>query len=119
MQEKVGSWEQEDEDEIRPAIEKARAQGMPISGPFPPDTICREALDRPDTIVISLYHDQGLIAFKLVAFDEGVNVTLGLPFIRTSPDHGTAFDIAGKNQASPESLLQAIAFAFRFTKRKS
>ncbi|GAF84304.1 unnamed protein product, partial [marine sediment metagenome] len=110
---------QEEETEIRPAIEEARAQGMPISGPFPPDTICREALDRPDRIVISLYHDQGLIAFKLLAFEEGVNVTLGLPFIRTSPDHGTAFDIAGKNQANPESLLQAIAFAFRFSKREA
>ena len=110
---------QEEDNEIRPAIEEARAHGMPISGPFPPDTICREALDRPDRIVISLYHDQGLIAFKLVAFEEGVNVTLGLPFIRTSPDHGTAFDIAGKDRANPESMLQAIAFAFRFTKRKS
>jgi len=115
----VGILGQEEEKEIRPAIKEAQAQGMPISGPFPPDTICREALDRPDRIVVSLYHDQGLIAFKLVAFEEGVNATLGLPFIRTSPDHGTAFDIAGKNQASPESLLQAIAFAHRFSNIES
>jgi 4-hydroxythreonine-4-phosphate dehydrogenase len=107
----------EEEEEIGPAIAEARSQGMPISGPYPPDTICREALDRPDRIVISLYHDQGLIGFKLMAFEEGVNVTLGLPFIRTSPDHGTAFDIAGLSQANPESMLQAIDFAYRFHKR--
>lgn len=109
----------EEEEEIVPAIEAARSQGMPISGPFPPDTVCRDALDRPDRIVISLYHDQGLIGFKLLAFNEGVNVTLGLPFIRTSPDHGTAFDIAGKNQADPGSMLQAIEFAYRFSLRIS
>jgi 4-hydroxythreonine-4-phosphate dehydrogenase len=108
----------EEVEEIIPAINEARAQGMPISGPIPPDTICRDALDRPDRIVISLYHDQGLIGFKLLSFEEGVNVTLGLPFIRTSPDHGTAFDIAGKDGANAESLLQAIAFACRLCQRK-
>jgi 4-hydroxythreonine-4-phosphate dehydrogenase len=81
---------------------------MDIEGPFPPDVVFRQALGRPETIVIALYHDQGLIPFKMVAFDEGVNLTLGLPFVRTSPDHGTAFDIAGKGIANPKSMIEAI-----------
>jgi 4-hydroxythreonine-4-phosphate dehydrogenase len=74
------------------------------------------ALGRKDRVVIALYHDQGLIPFKLEAFETGVNVSLGLPFVRTSPDHGTAFDIAGKNAASPASLIAAIRLAVAFSK---
>ena len=103
----------EEEREILPAIEFARKKGMSIEGPFPPDTIFIQAKNKPDKFVISLYHDQGLIAFKLMAFEDGVNTTLGLPFIRTSPDHGTAFDIAGKGLANPQSLIQAIKLAHK------
>jgi len=101
----------EERDALLPAIEEARASGMRISGPYPPDVVFRGALGHPERIVIALYHDQGLIPFKLAAFESGVNVTLGLPFIRTSPDHGTAFDIAGKNLADPRSLREAIRLA--------
>jgi len=98
-------------EEIAPAIKEARRQGIKISGPYPPDVVFRSALGQLDDIVIALYHDQGLIPFKLAAFECGVNVSLGLPFIRTSPDHGTAFDIAGKNRANPRSLIEAIKLA--------
>ena len=106
----------EELEEISPAIAEARNRGMVIEGPFPPDVVFRQALGQPETIVIALYHDQGLIPFKIVAFDEGVNVTLGLPFVRTSPDHGTAFDIAGKGIANPKSMLEAINLTARLEK---
>lgn len=102
----------EEKDEIIPAIDQAQKEGVKISGPFAPDTIFRQALHQPDKIVIALYHDQGLIPFKLKSFEDGVNLTLGLPFIRTSPDHGTAFDIAGQNRADPRSLIKAIELAY-------
>lgn len=105
----------EESDHILPAVAEARSKGVPIKGPFPPDVIFRQASNDPDKIVIALHHDQGLIPFKLQAFDQGVNLTLGLPFIRTSPDHGTAFDIAGKNIADPRSMMEAIRLAHRFT----
>lgn len=105
----------EEEREIGPAVEAARKEGMAISGPHPPDTVFRRALGRPDTLVAALYHDQGLIPFKLEAFESGVNATLGLPFARTSPDHGTAFDIAGQGIADPGSMVEAIRLAGRFT----
>jgi 4-hydroxythreonine-4-phosphate dehydrogenase len=104
----------EESEQILPAIEMARSEGIPISGPFPPDIVFRDALNKPDKIVIALYHDQGLIPFKLQAFDRGVNLTLGLPFVRTSPDHGTAFDIAGKGMADPRSMIEAIRLAYQF-----
>lgn len=103
----------EETEEIIPAIVEAGRKGMRISGPFPPDVVFRQALGRQRTIVIALFHDQGLIPFKLESFDRGVNVSLGLSFIRTSPDHGTAFDIAGKNMASPWSLIEALKLAVR------
>ena len=106
----------EEIDEVTPAVKKARREGIRISGPFPPDVVFRKALGQRNKIVIALYHDQGLIPFKLEAFETGVNVSLGLPFIRTSPDHGTAFDIAGKNAASPRSLVEAIKLAVAFSK---
>jgi 4-hydroxythreonine-4-phosphate dehydrogenase len=108
----------EESEKILPAIKKAQMMGIPISGPFPPDVVFRDALNKPDKIVLALYHDQGLIPFKLQAFDRGVNVTLGLPFVRTSPDHGTAFDIAGKGIADPRSMTEAIHLAHRFVSAK-
>ncbi len=109
----------EDENDIRPAVEAARSLGVRVSGPYPPDTVFLKALGREDTLVIALYHDQGLIPFKLEAFASGVNVTLGLPFVRSSPDHGTAFDIAGKGLADPRSMTEAMALALRFVSGKA
>jgi 4-hydroxythreonine-4-phosphate dehydrogenase len=105
----------EEEEEIRPAIETAAAEGIPVTGPYPPDTVCIKALGKPDVVVVALYHDQGLIAFKLEAFATGVNVTLALPFVRTSPDHGTAFDIAGKGVADNRSMEEAVRLAAFFS----
>ena len=100
---------------IAPAIEKAQALGMHISGPYPPDTVfmqAHSAQGQKDTdVVVAMYHDQGLIPVKYLGLDNGVNQTLGLPFVRTSPDHGTAFDIAGKGMANPSSLLAALKVA--------
>ncbi len=101
----------EEIDEVGPAIAEARRRGLTISGPFPPDVVFRNAVGRKDLFVIALYHDQGLIPFKLLAFETGVNVSLGLPFVRTSPDHGTAFDIAGQKRADPRSMVAAIRLA--------
>ncbi len=102
----------EETQEIIPAVRMAQDKGIKISGPYPPDVIFRESLNEPDKIVIALYHDQGLIPFKLEAFENGVNLTLGLPFIRTSPDHGTAFDIAGQGKANPRSMIEALILAY-------
>ncbi len=110
-----GRLGREEADEIRPALEKARSEGVPITGPFPPDTVFLEALGKKDTVAVALYHDQGLIAFKLVAFVTGVNVTFGLPFTRTSPDHGTAFGLAGKGVADPRSMAEAVRLAAAFS----
>lgn len=107
---------EEEKKEISPAIVEAQKRGINISGPYPPDVIFRQALNRRDCLVIALYHDQGLIPFKLLSFEEGVNVTLGLPFIRTSPDHGTAFDIAPQRIASEKSFLAAINLAYKLAK---
>ncbi len=106
-----GLFGSEEEEEIIPAITYAQKKGMRISGPYPPDTVFWKALNCSEKIVIALYHDQGLIPFKLVSFEKGVNVTLGLPFIRTSPDHGTAFDIAGQRKANANSMVEAIRLA--------
>jgi 4-hydroxythreonine-4-phosphate dehydrogenase len=100
---------------IGPAVDRARAEGYPVAGPFPPDTVFAQAFHGRYQLVVAMYHDQGLIPFKLVAFDEGVNVTLGLPFWRTSPDHGTALDIAGKNLANATSMIAAIRLAIRLS----
>jgi 4-hydroxythreonine-4-phosphate dehydrogenase len=111
----AGLLGREEADEVRPAIDRAAAEGVPVSGPYPPDTVFLKALDRGDAVVVALYHDQGLIPFKLVSFAAGVNVTLGLPFVRTSPDHGTAFDIAGKGIADPRSMGEAVRLAAAFS----
>ena len=106
-----GLFGDEEEKKIVPAIKKAKEKGIDVSGPYPPDTIFLNAKNESFDAFISMYHDQALIPFKLLHFDDGVNVTLGLPIIRTSVDHGTAYDIAGKNSASPKSLLAAIRMA--------
>ena len=98
---------------IEPAIQAAREHGIDARGPFPGDTIFLDAIRGRYDLVVAMYHDQGLIPIKLLAFDEAVNVTLGLPIVRTSPDHGTAFDIVGQNRANPESLKAAIRLAAR------
>ena len=96
---------------ITPAIERLRARGFDVSGPHPPDTVFYAAARGNYDVVVCMYHDQGLIPLKLLHFDDGVNITLGLPIIRTSVDHGTAYDIAGRGQASPASLMSAIKTA--------
>jgi len=106
-----GLFGSEEREDIIPAITYAQKKGMRISGPYPPDTVFWKALNCSEKIVIALYHDQGLIPFKLESFEKGVNVTLGLPFIRTSPDHGTAFDIAGQRKANANSMVEAIKLA--------
>jgi 4-hydroxythreonine-4-phosphate dehydrogenase len=106
-----GQFGDEEERIISPAILMARDQGIDASGPYPPDTIFMRARDGHFDAVVAMYHDQGLIPVKLLAFDQAVNVTLGLPIIRTSPDHGTAFDIVGRNRANPGSMRAAIELA--------
>ena len=101
---------------IGPAVQAARAQGIDASGPWPPDTVFMRARGFAEfDVVIAMYHDQGLIPVKYLGVDEGVNLTVGLPFVRTSPDHGTAFDIAGKGIAQPNSLLAAMRMAERLS----
>jgi 4-hydroxythreonine-4-phosphate dehydrogenase len=107
----------EEKDVIIPAIRALKSE-ISIDGPYPPDTVFLKARDRKDSVVISWYHDQGLIAFKLLNFHSGVNMTLGLPYIRTAPDHGTAYDIAGKGIANPSSMEQAIRLAEYLLKLK-
>ena len=98
---------------ITPAIDQLRQEGLDVSGPHPADTLFHLAARQRYDVAITMYHDQGLIPIKTLAFDTGVNVTLGLPFIRTSPDHGVAFDIAGKGLANPASLIEAARLAAR------
>jgi 4-hydroxythreonine-4-phosphate dehydrogenase len=101
---------------IRPAIEACRARGIDVSGPFPGDTVFVRAHRGDFDVVVACYHDQGLIPVKLVAFGQAVNVTLGLPIVRTSVDHGTAFDIAGKGVADPESMISAVLLAAKLAR---
>ena len=96
---------------IAPAVSACRDKGIKVSGPFPPDTIFFSAVKGNYDAVVCMYHDQGLIPFKLLHFNDGVNVTLGLSIVRTSVDHGTAYDIAGKGTASCDSLMEAIKLA--------
>ncbi|RAP32933.1 4-hydroxythreonine-4-phosphate dehydrogenase PdxA [Candidatus Marinamargulisbacteria bacterium SCGC AG-439-L15] len=108
-----GLFGDEDEKILRPFVETMRKKGYPIEGPFSADSLYWRAHQGEFDMVISLYHDQGLIPVKLLGFGEAVNVTLGLPFIRTSPDHGTAFDIAYQNKAKPSALIHSIELATR------
>lgn len=106
-----GQFGTEDRDIIAPAVAEARAEGIDASGPWPGDTVFARARKGAFDVVVAQYHDQGLIPVKYLGLDQGVNVTLGLPFVRTSPDHGTAFDIAGTGRASDASLRAAVRMA--------
>jgi 4-hydroxythreonine-4-phosphate dehydrogenase len=106
----------EEQTVIEPAVACCRARGINVSGPFPADTLFVRARRGGFDAVVACYHDQGLIPVKLVAFGRAVNVTLGLPIIRTSVDHGTAFDIAGKGIADPESLIAAVLLAAKLAR---
>jgi len=108
-----GAFGDEERRIITPAIEAACSCGIDVHGPFPADTIFIDAAKGKWDLVVAMYHDQGLIPVKLLAFDEAVNMTLGLPIIRTSVDHGTAFDIVGKNKANPGSMKAAIELAIK------
>lgn len=115
----AGAFGREEEEIISPAIQQAQAKGLTIAGPFPADTVFVRAVKGEFDGVICLYHDQGLIPLKLLSWEDGVNVTVGLPIVRTSPDHGTAFDIAGQGKADPRSMQAAIALAVQMTKHRS
>ncbi len=106
-----GLFGTEEADEILPALQAARAEGLDVHGPIPPDTVFHRMNQREFDLVIALYHDQGHIPLKLLGFDSGVNITIGLPIVRTSVDHGTAFDIAGQLKANPASMIKAIDLA--------
>ena len=111
-----GLFGDEETDVIVPAIEACRRRGIDVSGPFPADTLFVRARRGEFDVVIACYHDQGLIPVKLVAFGKAVNVTIGLPIVRTSVDHGTAFDIAGKGIADPASMVAAVLLAARLAR---
>lgn len=113
-----GLFGREDQDIVAPAIRLAREEGIDASGPWPGDTVFMNARKGRFDIVVAQYHDQGLIPVKLAGVEDGVNITVGLPFIRTSPDHGTAFDIAGKGVADPASLRVALQTAHQFAQQK-
>lgn len=106
-----GSLGREEIDIIAPAIDAARAEGLDVTGPHPADTLFHDTAREHYDAALCMYHDQALVPFKTLAFEEGVNVTLGLPFVRTSPDHGTAFDIASTGKANPRSLIEALRLA--------
>ena len=111
-----GLFGREDQRQIVPAIEAAIAEGIPAMGPIPPDTLFYRAARGEFAMVVAMYHDQGHIPSKLIAFDETVNITVGLPIVRTSVDHGTAFDIAGQGKANPANMISAIRFAKRLVR---
>lgn len=113
-----GIFGDEEELYIAPAVRQARQEGIEVSGPLPADTVFYHAYHGRFHGVVCMYHDQGLIPLKMIAFDRGVNVTLGLPIIRTSVDHGTAFDIAGKGMADPASLMEAVKTAIRLVRHR-
>ena len=113
-----GAFGDEEAAIISPAIEEAGAMGLDVTGPLPPDTSFWRMLKGEFDLVVSMYHDQGLIPLKTIAFDRGVNVTLGLPIVRTSPDHGTAFGIAGQGKADPASMIEAVKLAARLATSK-
>lgn len=114
-----GLFGREEETAIAPAIAACRDRGIDVRGPYPGDTVFVRARRGEFDVVIACYHDQGLIPVKLLAFGEAVNVTLGLPIVRTSVDHGTAFDIAGRGVANPESMIAAVLLAARLAKSRS
>jgi len=107
----------EEENEIAPAIAEARARGLDVTGPLPPDTAFLPKYRMTADAYVCMYHDQGLIPLKALAFEEAVNVTLGLPIIRTSVDHGTAFDIAWRGEADVSSFIKAVELAAKLTRK--
>lgn len=109
----AGIFGAEEMAQIAPAVKQANLEGIPVSGPYPPDTIFHKAYHGAFDIIVCMYHDQGLIPLKMIAFEKGVNVTIGLPFVRTSPDHGTAYDIAWKGVADPSSMIEAVKLAVK------
>ncbi len=109
----------EEQTVISPAIRQAVKKGFNVVGPVPADVVFHYALKRQYDAVVAMYHDQGLAPLKMLAFDFGVNITLGLPIVRTSPDHGTAFDIAGRGIANPGSMVEAIEWAIALARRKN
>ncbi|OGX25120.1 MAG: 4-hydroxythreonine-4-phosphate dehydrogenase PdxA [Omnitrophica WOR_2 bacterium RIFCSPHIGHO2_02_FULL_48_11] len=110
-----GTIGKEEAAQIIPAIQKAQKAGLKVSGPFAADTLFVMNKTKKFDVIIAMYHDQGLIPIKTLYFDQLVNLTVGLPFVRTSPAHGTAFDIAGKNKANPSSMREAIALAAKLS----
>ena len=114
-----GEFGDEEIKTITPTVQAARKQGLDVVGPLSGDTVFHYALKGEYDAVVAMYHDQGLAPLKAVAFDSGINWTLGLPFIRTSPDHGTAYDIAGKGIANPRSMIAAIRLAKQLANRQS
>jgi 4-hydroxythreonine-4-phosphate dehydrogenase len=112
-----GMFGLEEKRKILPAVKKTREKGLNVHGPFPADTVYHRAVLGEFDCVVSMYHDQGLIPLKLLHFEDAVNITLGLPFVRTSVDHGTAFDIAGKNRADASSMIAAIVTAAEMVRR--
>ncbi len=115
----AGRFGTEEAEKITPAVEAAREKGIRASGPLPADTAFHKALAGEFDAVLAMYHDQGLVALKTLAFDSGVNITLGLPLVRTSPDHGTAYDIAGRGSASERSMLEALKLAREIAGRRA
>lgn len=112
-----GTIGREEVETITPVIRALRRAGLELDGPLPADTVFHRALQKEFAAVVAMYHDQGLAPLKMFAFDQGVNVTLGLPIVRTSPDHGTAFAIAGKGVANPSSMQHAIQAAIDLASR--
>ena len=112
-----GALGDEDLSVVRPAVERLKAEGIEARGPLPADSLFHPAARASYDAALAMYHDQALIPIKTLAFDHAVNVTLGLPFVRTSPDHGTAFDIAGTGRADPTSLIAALQLAARLSSR--
>jgi len=110
-----GALGDEDLTVVRPAVERLKAEGIEARGPLPADSLFHQAARASYDVALAMYHDQALIPIKTLAFDHAVNVTLGLPFVRTSPDHGTAFDIAGTGRADPASLIAALQLAARLS----
>ena len=110
-----GLFGDEDMKEIVPAVEEAKREGINVQGPIAPDTVFHRAANKGEfDIVVVMYHDQGHIPLKVLGFSSGVNITVGLPVIRTSVDHGTAFEIAGKGIASPVSMMEAVRLAVKY-----
>jgi len=114
-----GTMGDEEEENIQPALDEARRQNINVNGPYPSDGFFGTGMHHKFDAILAMYHDQGLIPFKLLEFENGVNCTVGLPLIRTSPDHGTAYSIAGKNEAHPQSMIEAIYLALKIEQNRN